>query len=74
MKKANLVLSKEHSGKILKSLEPEAEEGMKRVLTDISFDPPEIEIKAEDSGSLRAAMNSYLRWLKISEEITEKYG
>lgn len=74
MKKANLVLSNEHSRKILKSLEPEAEEGMKRVSIDISFDPPEIGIKAEDSGSLRAAMNSYLRWLKISEEITEEYG
>ncbi|MFP4608090.1 MAG: KEOPS complex subunit Pcc1 [Candidatus Natronoplasma sp.] len=73
MKKARLALPKNYSKNTLKALIPEADEGMKGVEIDISFDPYEIRIDAEDSGALRAALNSYLRWLHISKEITAEY-
>ncbi len=59
-------------GESLRPLIPEAEEGMNRVEIDISLHPPQIEIKAEDTSALRAALNSYLRWIDISTEIVEK--
>lgn len=71
---ADLVLSNSHSKEALEALIPEAEEGMKGVKVDISFDPQMIKIEAENTSALRAALNSYLRWLKISEEITTEYG
>ncbi len=73
-KRADLALSNLHSKKALEALIPEAEEGMKGVEVDISFDPPKIAIDAEDTSALRAALNSYLRWFKISEEITTEYS
>ena len=53
----------------LQSLVPEAEEGMNRVDIELSFDERQIRIEAEDTRALRAALNSYLRWLNISTEI-----
>ncbi len=53
----------------LKSLVPEAEEGMRRVDVKIDFESHGIRIEAEDTRALRAALNSYLRWLEISNEI-----
>ncbi len=58
----------------LRALIPEAQEDMKRVKIDLSVDPPEINIEAEDTRALRAALNSYLTWLDITENITEEYG
>ncbi len=59
--------------KILKSLYPEAEKGMRRVKVKILSDLPGLKIEAEDSRSLRAALNSYLRWMDISEQIGKKF-
>ncbi|MBS3817295.1 MAG: hypothetical protein KGY76_07015 [Candidatus Thermoplasmatota archaeon] len=73
MKSADLVFSGLQSEKALEALIPESEEGMRRVEVDISFDPPRIRIVAEDTRALRAALNSYLRWFKISDEVTTKY-
>ncbi len=74
MKKATLAFSDLETPEALEALKPEAEEGMKRVKIDISVDSSEIQIEAEDSRALRAALNSYLRWLDISDEITTKYN
>lgn len=74
MKKATLAFSRLDSIDALEALKPEAEEGMKGVEIDISMDPPEIDIVAEDTGALRAALNSYLRWLDISDKITTQYN
>ena len=74
MRKATLAFSQIDSKDALEALKPEAEEGMKRVEIDISLDPPEIEIVAEDTGALRAALNSYLRWVDISDKITNEYN
>lgn len=56
----------------LESLEPEAEEGMKRVDVEIDLDEHEVHIQAEDTSALRAALNSYLRWLDVSQKIFRK--
>lgn len=74
MKKATLAFSDLEKPEALEALKPEAEEGMKRVEIDISLDSSEIQIEAEDSRALRAALNSYLRWLDISDEITTKFN
>ncbi len=74
MKKATLAFSDLDSIDALEALKPEADEGMKRVDIEISMDPPEIDIDAEDTGALRAALNSYLRWLDISDKITDEYN
>ncbi len=74
MKRATITLNDiKNAEKALRSLVPEADEGMKRVEIDISLNPPKIDIKAEDTRALRASMNSYLRWLNISEEISKKF-
>jgi len=73
-KSVYLVFSNLHSKKTLEALIPEAEEGMKGIEVDISLDPPSIRINAEETSALRAALNSYLRWLKISENITTVYN
>ena len=70
MKSATLSFEKNEDIKeCLQSLVPEADEGMRRVEIDLSFGPPQIIIDAEDTRALRAALNSYLRWLNISEKI-----
>ncbi len=72
---ATLTLDKKHlDDRILSALEPEIEEGMNRVKVSIEQEPPMILIEAEDSRALRAALNSYLRWLEITDEISDKYA
>ncbi|MFP4051069.1 MAG: KEOPS complex subunit Pcc1 [Thermoplasmata archaeon] len=74
MKRATITLKNiENAEKALRPLVPEADEGMRRVEIDISLNPPKIVIEAEDTRALRASMNSYLRWLNISEEISKKF-
>jgi len=73
MRKATLAFSELDSKEALQALKPEAEEGMKRVEIDISTDPAQIDIEAEDTRALRAALNSYLRWLDVSNKITTEY-
>ncbi len=74
MRKATLAFSEKDSKEALEALKPEAEEGMKRVEIDISTDPAKIDIIAKDTRALRAALNSYLRWLDISNKITTEYN
>ncbi len=74
MKKATLAFSELDSIEALEALKPEAEEGMRRVDIDISTEPARIDILAEDTRALRAALNSYLRWLDISNKITTEYN
>lgn len=74
MKRATITLKNiKNAEKALRPLVPEADEGMRRVEIDITLNPPKIVIEAEDTRALRASMNSYLRWLNISEEISKKF-
>ncbi len=57
----------------LRSLVPESNDSMNRVEVDIDHKPPSIRIAAEDSSAMRAALNSYLRWLKVTMDISKKF-
>lgn len=75
MKKAVLSFKgSKNIDKTLESLTPEIEDSMKRTKIDISLAPPQITIDSEDTSALRAALNSYLRWIDISKKITEGYS
>ncbi len=58
----------------LEALRPEADEGMNRVSIEISTEPPLIRIDAQDIHALRASVNSYLRWLGVTTNITNAYS
>jgi KEOPS complex subunit Pcc1 len=53
---------------VLAALGPEASRDVPRASAKVSADGPvlKLEITAEDSASLRAAVNSYLRWVKLA--------
>jgi len=70
VKKAKITLPKEGniSDVVAKSLLPEMDRNIPRTKVDLREDENSItlEIQAKDISSLRAAVNSYLRWIKIS--------
>ena len=53
---------------VLAALGPEASRDVPRAAARVSSEGPQLrlEITAEDSASLRAAVNSYLRWVKLA--------
>lgn len=59
---------------VLRSVEPEirtAPSERTSVNLDLSGNVLKIKIDAEDTTSLRASLNSYLRWVKLSYEVLE---
>jgi tRNA threonylcarbamoyladenosine modification (KEOPS) complex Pcc1 subunit len=71
MKKANFVFyfdSKEEARIIFKSLTPEIKHKLPKTNIDISLDGKTftLKIEAKDLSSLRAACNSYLRWINTA--------
>ncbi len=58
---------------LLISLQPETGDEMKRVRVRLLPELPGISMEAEDSHSLRAALNSYLRWLDITDKIGKEF-
>ena len=65
-----------HGSAVWGALRPEVGREIPR--TRVSIVPGEREIilsiDASDIGALRAALNSYLRWIRISEEIGNMVG
>ncbi len=65
-----------HGKAVWGALRPEVGREIPR--TRVSIVPGEKEIvlniEASDLGALRAALNSYLRWIRISEEIGNMVG
>ena len=55
---------------VARSLHPETQREIPRSEVKIKEDETSvcIEITANDTSSLRAALNSYLRWMKITED------
>ena len=53
---------------VLAALGPEASRDVPRATAIVRVDGPRLhlEISADDSASLRAAVNSYLRWVKLA--------
>jgi KEOPS complex subunit Pcc1 len=58
---------------VLAALGPEASRDVPRAAASVSAEGPRLrlEITAEDSASLRAAVNSYLRWVKLAAGAAE---
>jgi KEOPS complex subunit Pcc1 len=72
VKSATITLKKEDSfaNIVVKSLHPETTRDIPRFHVNIKEDANTIyiEIEAEDISSLRAALNSYLRWMKLTQD------
>ncbi len=65
-----------HGKAVLEALRPEVGREIPRTRASIALGETEIvlDIEAADLGALRAALNSYLRWIRISEEIGSMVG
>lgn len=65
-----------HAKAVLEALRPEVGREIPRTRVRIVPGDREIvlDIEAADLGALRAALNSYLRWIRISEEIGNMVG
>lgn len=76
MPQATLRLVTPHGRAVWGALHPEVGREIPR--TRVSIVPGEgeivLNIEATDLGALRAALNSYLRWINISEEIGKMVG
>jgi len=59
---------------VASSLEPEIKQKIPKtdVIVNIQDNIFNLEIKAEDISSLRAACNSYLRWINTALEVNKK--
>lgn len=59
---------------ISESMKPEIEHNIPKTDVSIKIEKKKIilEIKAKDISSLRAACNSYLRWMKIAFDVENK--
>ncbi len=61
---------------IIQSLSPELNRKSFRAEVELQTNPPKDEVKliitAQDVNALRAALNSYLRWIKCVVEINEE--
>lgn len=65
-----------HGKAVWGALHPEVGREIPRTRVDLVPGEGEIvlNIEATDLGALRAALNSYLRWIRISEEIGNMVG
>jgi len=76
MPRATLRLATPHGKAVWGALHPEVGREIPRTRVDLVPGEGEIvlNIEATDLGALRAALNSYLRWIRISEEIGNMVG
>jgi KEOPS complex subunit Pcc1 len=68
-------LNKQMGDIIIQSIRPELGRTVSRTMVDISKTKNGIQllIKAEDTSSLRAALNSYLRWIQCVISTVETF-
>jgi len=73
MLSATLTISGDRSGIIFGAISPEAGREIPRtkVAAVLADDQVELRIEAKDLSALRAALNSYLRWIKIAEDMNQ---
>ncbi|MCK5548650.1 MAG: hypothetical protein KAI64_06520, partial [Thermoplasmata archaeon] len=71
---ASITLKNADERVLYKAISPELKSGFTRAMVDIKKleDGVKLEFKADDVNALRAAVNSYLRWLKIIDDIKEE--
>ncbi len=71
VKSATIFIKKSHvTDVVAKALHPETVREISRTKVEIEEDDSsyKINITAKDTSSLRAALNSYLRWMKVTED------
>ncbi len=76
MPSATLVLTGPGAPTVFGSISPEAGREIPRTRVHAALKGEEmvLEIEANDLPSLRAALNSYLRWIKIAEDMNQMAG
>jgi KEOPS complex subunit Pcc1 len=76
MLSATLTISGERAGTIYGAISPEAGREIPRtkVAASLADDQVRLRIEATDLSALRAALNSYLRWIKIAEDMNQVVG
>jgi KEOPS complex subunit Pcc1 len=72
--RAELSVMTPYSQVILGSLSPELGEKIPRTKVEVERREDEIVVKieAEDQNALRAALNSYIRWMNVAEETAKE--
>ena len=76
MPRATLRVATPHSKAVWGALFPEVGREIPRSRVEMTSGEGEVvlNVEASDLGALRAALNSYLRWIRISEEIGNMVG
>jgi KEOPS complex subunit Pcc1 len=76
MLRATLKVRTSHAMTILASISPEAGREIPRTKIEVHAGPGEVVLKvqASDLAAMRAALNSYLRWMQIAEEMSITSG
>jgi len=76
MQKAFLEFHHPRADVIERALKPESAEPMPKMSVRISKDGDRItlDIESQDMNGLRAAINSYLRWIDMTVRITDRIG
>ena len=74
--KAELSLETSHARVVSGALSPELTERIPRTRVMVESDDRHVlvKIEADDHNSLRAALNSYIRWMNIAEETAKEAG
>jgi len=72
--RAELTIRTRNAGVVLGALSPEMSERVPRTTVEVVAGEGEVTIKveAEDLASMRAALNSYIRWADVAEETAEE--
>lgn len=72
--RAELTIKTKYAEVIAGSLSPELGEKIPRttVSVDRNGDELVVKIEAEDQNALRAALNSYIRWMNVAEETAKE--
>ena len=72
--RAELTVRTPHSQVIHGSLSPELGERIPRTRVQVEMHENDIVVKieADDQNALRAALNSYIRWMNIAEETAKE--
>lgn len=76
MPSATLTIASQGAATVYGAIAPEAgrEIPRTRVSADMRGDEVRLRIEARDLAALRAALNSYLRWIKIAEDMNQVVG
>lgn len=72
--RAELRVRTEHAAVVQGALSPELGERIPRTRISVSREGDEVVVRidAEDKNSLRAALNSYIRWMNVAEETAKE--